>query len=338
MKAVLINTTFQLGHHGCTLVDRQLDSLAAEAGLDMSAKLPLHSDWQRLAPADFDLVLVNGEGALHHDSKAAKRIAEVPEWAHARKKPAFLINSVYEANGAEIAAGVARYDAVFARDEPSREALAEVGIAATVVPDLTLSWRPPVTGGNGKLVVVTDSTVQDTNARLHRMARAIGARYLPLMARPPQPIVKAHADASRWWRYAAKRLLAHLAPPGLWRDRWRGLIPEFDDYVAWMAENAGLVVAGRFHGVCIALDLGIPVLGVASNTWKIEAVLAGADLENRMVTNLDEAQRRLSTEGIEPFRYTAAELARISAFRDKARDGARAMFQSIRQRGASRQH
>ena len=183
-----------------------------------------------------------------------------------RRKPAFLINSVYEANGAEIAAGVARYDAVFARDELSREALAEAGIAATVVPDLTLSWQPPVTRGNGRQVVVTDSTVQDTNARLHTMARAIGARYLPLMARPPQPIVKAHADASRWWRYAAKRLLAHLAPPGLWRDRWRGLIPDFDDYIAWMAENAGLVVAGRFHGVCIALDLGNSGAGRARPT------------------------------------------------------------------------
>ncbi len=331
MKAVLINTSFQLGHHGCTLVDRQLDILAAGAGLDMVAKLPLHSDWQRLAPANFDVVIVNGEGALHHDSKAARRIAEVPEWAQARRRPAFLVNSVYEANGPEIAAGVARYDGVFARDELSREALAEAGIAATVVPDLTLSWEPPLTRGKGRQVVVTDSTVQGTNARLHTMARVIGARYLPLMARPPQPIVKAHADAPRWWRYAAKRLLAHMAPPGLWRDRWRGLIPDFDDYIAWMAENAGLVVAGRFHGICIALDLGIPVLGVASNTWKIEAVLAGAGLEHRLVSSLEELQRRLIREGIEPFQYTDAEFERIGAFRERARTGARAMFQSIRE-------
>src|SRR5215510_1742761 len=145
MKAVLINTTFQLGHHGCTLVDRQLDLLTAEAGLDVCVKLPLHADWQKLAPADFDLVLVNGEGALHHDSKAARRLAEVPLWARERGRPAFLINSVYEANGPEIAAGVARFDAVFARDELSRGALTEAGIAATVVPDLALTWEPTAT-------------------------------------------------------------------------------------------------------------------------------------------------------------------------------------------------
>lgn len=336
MKAVLINTTFQLGHHGCTLVDRQLDDLATEAGIDVTEKLPLHSDWQRLAPVDFDVILVNGEGALHHDTKAARRLAEVPAWARERRKPAFLINSVYEANGAEVAAGVARYDGVFARDEFSREALVEAGIVAAVVPDLTLSWQPAPTRGKGHLVVVTDSTVQDTNARLHKMSCTIGARYLPLMARPPRPIVWAHADASRWWRYAAKRLAAHVAPSGLWRDRWRGLIPEFDDYIDWMAKNAGLVVAGRFHGVCIALDLGIPVLGVASNTWKIEAVLAGAGLQHRLVSSLDELQHRLKAEGIEPFLYTAAEVERISDFRDKARASARAMFQSIGRTGGAR--
>ena len=335
MKAVLINTTFQLGHHGCTLVDRQLDSLAAGSGLTIVAKLPLHSDWQRLAPTDFDVAIINGEGALHHDSKAARRIAQVPEWVHARRRPAILINTVYEANGPEIAAGVAHYDAVFARDALSRDALAEAGIPATVVPDLTLSWEPPIARGNGRLVVVTDSTVQKTNTSLHKMAQAIGARYLPLMARPPPPIIEAHADAPRWWRYAAKRLLAHAAPPGLWRDRWRGLIPDFGDFVAWMAENAGLVVAGRFHGVCLALDLGIPVLGVASNTWKIEAVFTSIGLERRLVSSLDELQSRLASEGIEPFRYTSEELERIASFRAEARKGARAMFQSIREVGAS---
>src|SRR5262247_4678449 len=90
MKAVLINTTFQLGHHGCTLVDRQLDVLTTEAGLDVCAKLPLHADWQKLAPADFDLVLVNGEGALHHNSKADRRLAAVRQRARARGRPALL--------------------------------------------------------------------------------------------------------------------------------------------------------------------------------------------------------------------------------------------------------
>jgi Polysaccharide pyruvyl transferase/Methyltransferase domain len=329
MKAVLINTTFLFGHHGCLLVNRQLDLLAAEAGIDICAKLPLECDWQKLAPADFDLVLVNGEGALHHDSKAARRLAAVPLWAQERGRPAFLINSVYQANGPEIAAGIARYHAIFARDELSCEALTKAGINATVVPDLTLTWEPSLVHGSGRLVVFTDSPVRDTNAHLHRAALAIGAPYLPLKARPPHPAIEAHAAASRRWRHAAKRLVAHVAPPGLWRDRWRNLIPRFEDYIAWLAENAALIVSGRFHGVCIALDLGIPVLGVPSNTWKVEALLAHAGLKHRLVSNLEELQHRLSTTGLEPYLYTSTELHRIAAFRKEVRTGARTMFQSI---------
>src|SRR5262249_59328121 len=110
---------------------------------------------------------------------------------------------------------------------------------------------------------------QAPSARRHRRALGTGALFRPGRAPPPHPAVKPHADASRWWRYVAKRLAAHVAPPSLWRDRWRCLIPGFDDYIAWLAQNAGLVISGRFHGVGIALDLGIPVLRVWSHTWKI---------------------------------------------------------------------
>lgn len=300
MQAVLINTTFQLGHHGCTLVDRQLDKLAHAAGLEVVAKIPLYADWGQIAPNKFDVVLVNGEGGLHHDSKAARRIAQVPHWARANGKAAYLINSVYEANGEEVAAGVAGYRSIFVRDSFSREALVAAGIRSRVVPDLSLTWTPDISRRNGRALVVTDSTLRTTNERLHRLARSLRARFLPLMARPPRP-AELNADKRRWRNYTAKRFAASLVPTGLWRDRWRGLIPEFDDFVGWLSEHAGLIIAGRFHGVCIALDLEIPVLAVASNTRKIEGVLAGAGLEARYITDFDVVQKRLALEGTERF-------------------------------------
>ncbi|MGE3702405.1 MAG: polysaccharide pyruvyl transferase family protein [Hyphomicrobiaceae bacterium] len=329
MKAILINTTFQIGHHGCTLVDRQIDQLASACGLVIAAKLPLHADWSTLAPRYFDLVLVNGEGGLHHDSKAAKRIADVPSWASERGRPAFLFNSVYEANGPDIAAGVARYDAIFVRDEYSRAALGAAGIPSAVVPDLALGWSPPAKGGTGRAIVVTDSTLRETNAQLHAFARAIGARFLPLMARPPRPLVDVHADLFRWSRYVSKRFASFLAPPGLWRDRWRGLIPGFEDFVAWLTDNAGLIIAGRFHGLCLALDLEIPVLAVPSNTRKIEGVLEAAALQSRLVENLDLLRHRLAQEGPEAFAYSDDEVAKLRSFRTRAAVDANRMFEMM---------
>jgi hypothetical protein len=335
MQAILIGTTFQIGHHGCTLVDRQLDALAEAAGITIAAKLPLWSDWSQLAPSDFDLVIVNGEGGLHHNSKAAKQIGQVPRWAHTRNKPAFLINTVYEANSADIAADIADYDAVFVRDDFSRGALAEAGVDSATVPDLTLSWAPSEKGGHGRSIVVTDSTLRDTNESLHAFATALGARYLPLMGRPPCPYFKGMADGGRWQRYVVKRMASLVAPPGLWRGRWRGLIPDFQDFIDWLRQNAGLVISGRFHGVCLAIDLEIPVLAVPSNTWKIEGVLKIAGLENRLITDLGVLRHRLETEGIEPFGYSSMEIERMRSLRRKFATDSLDMFKFVKERAAA---
>ncbi|HWB46984.1 MAG TPA: polysaccharide pyruvyl transferase family protein [Hyphomicrobiaceae bacterium] len=327
-KAILINTTFQIGHHGCTLVDRQLDRLANECGLHIIAKLPLDSDWSALTPPQFDVVLVNGEGGLHHDSKAAKLIARVPQWAKAMKRPAHLLNSVYEANSAAIAAGVAQYNSIFVRDEFSRQALAAQGISSSVVADLALTWEPPALGGAGREIVVTDSTVRETNEALHALSRALHARFLPLMARPPRPTEPVH-HPSRWRRYVGKRFAARFAPPGLWRDRWRGLIPEFDDFVRYLTNHAGLIVAGRFHAVCLALDLEIPFLAVSSNTRKVEGVLAAAGLQSRLVNNPAELSTVLLHKPVHAKAFTGPEIEKIRAFRHQVMLNARHMLESI---------
>jgi hypothetical protein len=330
MQAILINTTFQLGHHGCTLVDRQLDEMARAAGLQFAAKLPLHADWDTAATTDFAAIIVNGEGGLHHDSSAARRIAQVPRWAQSVGKPAYLINTVYEANGPEVAAGIAQYRHVFTRDHLSRRELEAAKIAASLVPDLTLSWTPPDLPKAGRSVVVTDSTLRKTNAQLHAFANALGAHFLPLIARPPGPLEQG-GDTRRWARFKARRLAGYLAPLGLWRDRWRGLIPEFDDFVIWLAQNAGLVIAGRFHAVCLALDLEIPVLAVPSNTWKIESLLSEVGLKNRIIVDLDDLQAKLAAGGLVQFAYSSEELDRIRNFRATARQKAVGMFTTIRQ-------
>jgi hypothetical protein len=59
------------------------------------------------------------------------------------------------------------YDAIFVRDEFSRAALFQAGIAATVVPDLTLTWDPIVPRGKRRTIVVTASNIRgswNTNA------------------------------------------------------------------------------------------------------------------------------------------------------------------------------
>ena len=48
----------------------------------------------------------------------------------------------------------------------------------------------------------------------------------------------------------------------------------------------GLMLSGRFHGLCIAMMLGIPCLAVPSNTHKTESMLTdiGIDLEKYLIS------------------------------------------------------
>jgi polysaccharide pyruvyl transferase WcaK-like protein len=102
-----------------------------------------------------------------------------------------------------------------------------------------------------------------------------------------------------------------------------------------VAENAGLIVAGRFHGLCMALAMRIPAVALASNTWKVEGVLERAGLRHRLVVDVDELERRLMSEGIAPYAYTASELAAIDTLQREAGDGARAMLRNIAARSCA---
>jgi polysaccharide pyruvyl transferase WcaK-like protein len=59
-----------------------------------------------------------------------------------------------------------------------------------------------------------------------------------------------------------------------------------------------VVVAARFHGVCLCVKVGVPFLAIASNTAKIEGMLADAGLSDRMLDmahlDIDVIRRRSS--------------------------------------------
>jgi len=309
MKAVLINKTDDGGHHGCTLVNRQIDVLASAAGIEIVAKLPLHSDWDTLAPDRFEAVLVNGEGTLHSSSKGARRIAEAPTWAEARDIPAHLINSVYQDNDDAIAAAVARFNTITVRDNRSASELARHGVEAAVVPDLSLTWQTDPAPARGK-TIINGSVIESVRRDLY----ALSSRerpYLPMMARP--------LGGKRRRNYHLNRTLSLLRAPGLKRARRRNSIARFEPFIDHLRRNAGAIITGRYHMATIALCLEIPVIAMPSNTHKIEALF----------DNLDMAPRVGLPGDLFVPPYSPGEIARIRAFRHNAGVKAHALFARI---------
>lgn len=316
MRAVLINTTDELGHHGCTLVNRQIDYYTKLHGINIVERLSLNQNWNNVP--DFDIALVNGEGSLHSSSKAARRIAQVPEWAHKRKKKAVLINSIYQSNDETIDRAIKKFEYVAVRDRYSQEELRKLGVDAFFVPDLTLTWdiKPAQIGDN---ILYNGSTRKQMRQQLYQSAKRHNVCYLPILARPI-------GNRSRLVKFYLKQLFSYIAPTGLWHARNRNAIANLDDFVDSLRNSTKGIVSGRFHMITMAVCLEIPFLALSSNTYKIEALLNDLGLDNRLIDR-DYLEKK---NVITPKPFSQSELDNIRNYRDMTKRLSEDCFKTIR--------
>jgi hypothetical protein len=163
--------------------------------------------------------------------------------------------------------------------------------------------------------MVSDSTRPALTRRLRRFAQARGWQYLPVLYPPihPRPGKKSRKI---WRRHRLGRWLGPLAPWVLSPRHHAHLVgvTGLPAYCRALAETSG-VVTGRFHTACLCLGLETPVAALASNTPKIEALLAdaGLDLGLRLLAS-DQLDRLEKVPG-----YSPAETAALGRFLADAR-------------------
>lgn len=323
LKGLLVNDASLLGHHGSAIVTAQAQRLARDAGIELAVGY----DWNTVdrllsGTHDFAVVIVNGEGSLHHDSKTAKRIA----WLGHRLEtstPAFLINASEEQNSAMIYEGLAKYRAIYVRDRPSQLSLAHVGIKSEIVHDLTLTWNAcPIASGSGT-VWVTDASEQAKARMLCAYARRFGAQSISLRTAPPTP---RGTLPRRRIAFELKRLVGYVAPEGPWKLRYTQSIRHLDDFIARMTNHTSGLVSGRFHGVCLAIRMRLPFVTVSAGTTKVENLLSEMGLEDRLIDPI-ELDRTTTPLKIAPF--SKFELEAIQTFLLRTERDAQEMFDSI---------
>jgi len=328
VRAALINDTSRVGHHGCTVVMRRIAALAAAAGIEVRGRYPADMPPEHLPWGDIDLVMVNGEGSLHGDRRVAFDVARWGAEARRRAMPSALINTVYQNNGEAIADLIRAYDLVFCRESASRAALTRAGIPAETVPDLSLTWRPRSAAGAGNHVVFGDSTIRATTRRLYEVARAIDAPRFTLMTEPPRLPDQPWSNRKHILRHRWLRLVAPLGLSSPHLGSGAKVFPDPETLVRWLSAEAAVLVTGRFHAACIALDLGLPVLAIRSNTHKIEALFADVGLEDRMI-DLEDLPALARDGTLATRTFTSDERTRIAAFLADGERRATAMFGRI---------
>ena len=325
MNVVILNDTTADLHHGCARVMRLLAQGLDRHGMTVIARSPVHHDWEadaaiRAAIARADLVVINGEGTLHHGKPGAARLLRVTETAG--DVPVALVNALYQDNPPDWSRWLTRLAHVSTRDSRSADAIAAVtGRHPAVVPDLTLSTR---IDGRTRTVPILygDSVKEEVSTALAMRADRDRAPLVPSLSALKRPKGRnALTRRLRDWHIARHTARMHAAHPTL------DICPTEAAYAARIA-GARLHVTGRFHGVCYAMAAGTPFLAVASNSWKTEALIADAGLAPWRVTDLSGLDD-LITRGPEALAFTADERSALHAYLDQAATGAEAMFATL---------
>ncbi len=231
------------------------------------------------------LVVLNGEGTLHHGAARAAELLSICAHAKQLGMKVAIINSVWEDNPSSMEELLKSADVIPVRDSQSLASL-PAGLSATVTPDVSIqlflrtlrkgSFLPPQ-----HEIGVIDSVVPRNSAALLRFAERADARFFVM------PI-----GNLRKTRNAVAERSGHV---------WPRLLQATD----LMAAKAW--VTGRFHGLIAAVCAGIPVCALPSNTKKVEGFLHDAGLAEAclldptwtdapVLQQRDELARRFETQ------------------------------------------
>ncbi|AGK58164.1 hypothetical protein HYPDE_32458 [Hyphomicrobium denitrificans 1NES1] len=284
-KVLLIGDTRTVGHQGSALVVQVILHEFERRGVDVISSRAVGSGFDLAKLSSFDGVVINGEGALHVRSPKALLISRVARQAREIGIPCFVLNGVVDECEEEVIKGFPALTAVFCRERRSLDRARSYGASAKLCPDVTLSidipanleWTP------GNKVFVTDSTLNSANRTLHAFARRTHTPFLPMRTRPQMPLFSSKKAFLRIMKYEVRHKIGNMVPGSFTADRFGCAVGSPDAFLRAIADGTKLIVSGRFHGVCLAMRLGVPFLAVRTITHKMEGLLEDAQLSHKLI-------------------------------------------------------
>lgn len=333
LRAVLMNDTSGSRHFGCERVVRVIGEQLQSRGIELVARSGVREDWPRdwrflEALSRCHVVVINGEGTLHHGSRHGQALLQVAEHAARRGAAIALVNALYQENPPAWRRWLQKMDLIVARDSWSAAELTQAtGRPVPSFGDLSLAEGPVDSGvpsGGRDLVVMGDSVYRDVTDALARSVRdQTHVRIMPItaavVARQPHfgPIRRC-IEATR---LSARGAMAR------WRFRGFTLCRDEHQYLRTLGRTR-LHITGRFHAVCLSMVTEAPFLAVRSNSWKVEALLDDCGIGTSRL--IDVADLAAAVTRPEDFAFTPSERQSIRSALERCQAGAAAMFDEIR--------
>ncbi len=332
-KFVLMNHTDMQGHHfGCARVMRHIEQALTDRGGVILARVDGKMDWRK-DPATLqkiaacDVIIVNGEGTLHHGRKKASWLMAVGDHSATKGKELALINALYQENPDSWAPLLRGFKHLFARDTRSAAAMsAHAGREVAWLADLSTAAGGDLSVEARRGIVIGDSVSKAATKLLAKLAIELNGseptRILPLTIslREENPYRPIPLRLLRRWTVGLRQR----------RQQWEFPILTYlgseHEYVSAI-KAARVSITGRFHGICLNLVTGTPFVCVTSNSWKIEALFEDAGIDLRRLVAREALTKKLVLET--DWSFSAREQQNIAAFLTRSQHQAKVMFDTI---------
>lgn len=326
-KAVLLNDTSYENHHGCNIVIKNIKAKLAQRDIDLIATNPIGKEWQTntlflKALSLCDIVLINAEGTIHHDSPYALSLLQIVTFTN---KPTVLLNMTYQNNSHLFADLVKSFTKVYVRESLSQAELSKYAIDVPVVPDMTFASSYIFANTRTFDICMTDSHDIQFSQRLHSIAKKQHFCFLPIISPYLKySTIKGFVKKIKYGLIIRfRKYIQTMTSIPYSYLRYTHVLPE-KNFIQKIGESHCLVSA-RFHALCIAMQTMTPFLILKSNTHKIEGLLSDAKITSTRIIDLNTLEDALQ----KPLILTEEEQTHIRNYLADAQRKIDTMFDEI---------
>lgn len=241
---------------------QNLLTLLTELDAEVILRWPVAKDWRnntRSLPTNLDLLIINGEGTLHHSNNRPRvqQLTSLPTLATTRWGcPTALINSTIHDNDPAFYHDLLNFDYISCRDAASKSLIESYGLEATHYPDLSFLGPRDIGPHTAQYeTLVTDSVLPTVTRTLKRFAQT-----------RPQTIYMPMQPGKLPW--TKKLPVAVRAPLKLATHLYATQLLNSDAFMRTLHNSEGLIT-GRFHAAAYAIMTRTPFIAIESNTPKI---------------------------------------------------------------------
>lgn len=261
---LLLNDTRIEGHLGCDLVVRRIMGELSGRGFEYIGSINQAHEFEPFQTAEPSLVVLNGEGTLHHGAQRANDLLRIACSYKKKGSKIVLINSVWEQNPKEFHDYLEEFDTVYFRESSSQKE-SGLGAKAQICPDLVLSYTSEeLLPSLSHRVAYQCLRVRNFFAHKPVITDCVVKRGTDILASFSQ---KHHPHLFYMGGYGKVLTQDHIHALDIANLRLRHLL------------MGDVLITGRFHALCLALIFQKPFVVIASNTHKIQGTLNDLGLE-----------------------------------------------------------